>query len=80
MAEVLERIEQPPLVLHPSPGMQMDDEQFFQFCQANRDLRIERTAEGDLIIMPPAGGSSSQVLKGFVLDVRPVWAAMARRK
>src|SRR5438477_12924699 len=60
MAEVLEPIEQPPLVLHPSPGMEMDDEQFFQFCQANRDLRIERTAEGDLIIMPPTGGSSSR--------------------
>src|SRR5437764_2388029 len=60
MAKVLEPIEQPPLVLHPSPGMEMDDEQFFQFCQANRDLRIEQTAEGDLIIMPPAGGSGSR--------------------
>src|SRR2546428_4518543 len=60
MAEVLEQMEQPPLVLHPSPGMEMDDDQFFQFCQVNRDLRIERTAEGDLIIKPPAGASSSR--------------------
>ncbi len=28
--------------------------QFYEFCQANRDLRIERTATGDVIIMPPA--------------------------
>lgn len=30
-------------------------EQFFQLCQDNRDLRLERTAEGELIIMPPTG-------------------------
>jgi Uma2 family endonuclease len=31
----------------------MDDEEFFQFCLINNELRIERTKEGDLIIMPP---------------------------
>lgn len=59
MAEILEPIEQDPLVVHTSPVVEMTDQQFFQFCQLNRDLRIERSAEGDLIIMPPAGGSSS---------------------
>jgi Uma2 family endonuclease len=32
----------------------MTVEQFYEFCQANRDLRIERTASGQVIIMPPA--------------------------
>ena len=32
----------------------MTDKQFYEFCQANRDLRIERTASGEVIIMPPA--------------------------
>jgi Uma2 family endonuclease len=32
----------------------MDDEEFYRFCQINRELRIERTKEGDLIVMPPA--------------------------
>lgn len=32
----------------------MSVEQFYEFCQANRDLRIERTASGDVIVMPPA--------------------------
>jgi len=31
----------------------MNDEQFEEFCRLNRDLRIEMTAEGDLLIMPP---------------------------
>src|SRR5687768_6349425 len=51
--------EPDPLIVYTSPVLKMDDEQFFEFCQLNRDLRIERTAEGNLIIMPPAGGSSS---------------------
>lgn len=34
----------------------MTDEEFFDFCQANRGLRIERTSEGDLIVMSPSGG------------------------
>lgn len=55
MAETLSRIEQQGLVLHLLPAVEMDDEQFFAFCQQNSDLRIERTAEGDLIVMPPAG-------------------------
>jgi Uma2 family endonuclease len=37
---------------------QMSDDEFFDFCQRNRDLRIERTQEGDIIIMPPAGTQS----------------------
>src|SRR5438876_6872905 len=60
MAEILEQLEQAPLVVHTAPGMKMDDDQFFQFCQVNRDLRIERTAAGDLIILPPAGASSGR--------------------
>lgn len=40
------------------PVIHMDDDQFFEFCQINRDLRIERTATGKVIIMSPAGGET----------------------
>ena len=43
------------LILDLHPIIELTDEQFFQICQNNRDLRIERTAEGELIIMPPTG-------------------------
>lgn len=36
----------------------LTDEQFYQLCQDNEDLRLELTAEGDLIIMPPTGGET----------------------
>ena len=38
--------------------LELTDEQFFHLCQANRDLRFERTATGELIIMPPTGGET----------------------
>ncbi len=53
-------VGQEPLIVHTRPVIDMDDEQFFQFCQLNRDLRIERTAEGDIIIMAPEAGSSGR--------------------
>ncbi len=49
------------LSLPPTLELQINltDEQFFQLCQNNRDLRFERTAKGELIIMPPTGGETS---------------------
>lgn len=38
----------------------MSADDFFEFCQHNRDLRIERTREGNLIIMSPAGSESGR--------------------
>jgi Uma2 family endonuclease len=32
----------------------MTDGQFYAFCQANPNLRIERTADGEVIVMSPA--------------------------
>lgn len=46
------------LVLNLSPTIELTDEQFFQLCVNNRDLRLERTAQGELIIMPPTGWES----------------------
>ncbi|MEH2298804.1 Uma2 family endonuclease [Nostoc sp.] len=47
-----------PLVVQIPPSMQMTDEQFFDFCQVNRDLRIERNQFGEISIMPPTGGKT----------------------
>ncbi|NEU77200.1 Uma2 family endonuclease, partial [Hassallia byssoidea VB512170] len=46
------------LTVNLKPVLELTDEQFFQLCQANRDLRFERTATGELIIMPPTGGET----------------------
>ncbi len=50
------------ITLPPTLKLTIDltDEQFFQLCQNNRDLRFERTAKGEILIMPPTGGETSK--------------------
>jgi Uma2 family endonuclease len=61
-----------PLVLHFGRGLQrLSDSEFFEFCQLNADWRLERTAEGDLIVMPPTGGETGRrnfTLTGAIND------------
>ena len=39
-------------------SIELTDEQFYQLCINNRDLRFERNANGDLLIMSPTGGET----------------------
>jgi Uma2 family endonuclease len=50
----------PRVQLRVPPSGRLDDELLFAICQANRDYRIERTAQGDLRIMPPTGGATGR--------------------
>ena len=54
MTTLLIQTESTPLTVNFPSLVQMTNEQFYEFCQANGDLRIERTANGEVIIMPPA--------------------------
>ena len=53
---------QAPINLPPTLKLEIDltDEQFFKLCQKNRDYRFERTALGELIIMPPTGSDTGR--------------------
>jgi Uma2 family endonuclease len=55
------------------PPQEWTEDEFFDFCQANADLRIERTAKGEIIVMSPAGGYSS-FQSGEVFRQLSVWA------
>lgn len=46
------------LTIDLEPVVSLTDDQYYELCQVNRDLRIERTASGKLIIMPPTGGET----------------------
>ena len=61
MANKLSCNETLPLVLRLAPVIDMSEQQFFAFCQLNRDLRIERTCQGDLVIMPPTGSETGNI-------------------
>jgi len=47
------------LTLKFRPGLRLSDEAFWRLCRANPDLRLERTADGELVVIPPAAPDSS---------------------
>lgn len=53
------------------PVIHITDEQFYQLCRANPDVKFERNAAGDLIIMAPTGGETgsynSEINADFVI-------------
>ncbi|NET04680.1 MAG: Uma2 family endonuclease [Symploca sp. SIO2B6] len=49
--------------------VELTDEQFYQLCQNNRQLQFERTAKGELIIMPPVGGESGNREADLIIDL-----------
>jgi Uma2 family endonuclease len=73
MTKVAALIEITPLVLQMSPVIEMTDDQFFEFCQLNRDLRIERTTKGELIIMSPTGSETGNRNFDFIVQLG-IWA------
>lgn len=44
------------IILDLTPFIEFNDDQFYQLCQNHRDLKFERTAQGELVIVPPVGG------------------------
>ncbi len=49
-----------PFKLRLHPLIELSDDQLLELSSLNCDLRLERTAQGDLIFMPPTGGDSSR--------------------
>lgn len=53
------------------PVIHMTDEQFYQLCRANPDVKLEQSATGYLIIMAPTGGETgsynSEINAEFVI-------------
>lgn len=71
--DALTSVEGFPLIVHLWPVLELTDEQFYEFCQINRDLRIERTARGEVVIMPPAGWKTSERNSEIGMQLR-IWA------
>jgi Uma2 family endonuclease len=59
MAQIAIRTGPLPLSVEMGPSLRLGDDELFQLCVRNPELRLERNAEGDLIVMTPVGGESS---------------------
>jgi Uma2 family endonuclease len=40
--------------------IQLTDEQFYQLCRNNPEIKFERNSNGEVIIMPPTGGETGR--------------------
>jgi Uma2 family endonuclease len=48
------------LAVPPDVRLRISPDDFWRLCRVNRDLRLERTARGELVVMPPAGAESGR--------------------
>ncbi len=51
------------------PGFRVSDHGFLRLCRANPDLRLERNASGELIVMPPAAPDSGHRNAGITAQL-----------
>ena len=57
------------LTLNLNSVIKLTREQFYQLCEENPDLKLERNAQGELIIMPPTGGETGRSNVNLILQV-----------
>jgi len=50
-----------PFVVRVPRSVKISSKQFWEFCQANRDWRCERSTEVDIVILPPTGGETGAI-------------------
>jgi Uma2 family endonuclease len=48
------------ITLNLNSIIKLTSEQFYQLCESNPDLKLERNANGELIAMPPTGGETGK--------------------
>lgn len=61
------------MVLRMEAVVEMGDEHFYALCQNNPDMRLERNAGGDVVIMPPTGGDTSRRNAEIIVQLG-IWA------
>lgn len=78
MANLLVQSAQMPLPIDLSAlgPITLSNQQFYEFCRTNPELRIERNASEEIIVMPPAfadtGNQNSRALGSFLSGLKPM--------
>lgn len=52
-----------------SPLLELTDDAFWQLCRNNPDVKFERTAKGELVVMSPVGGESGKREADLIIDL-----------
>ncbi|KPQ40172.1 MAG: putative protein conserved in cyanobacteria [Phormidium sp. OSCR] len=57
------------ITLNLQPTLDLSDDRFWELCQNNPDLRLERTAQGQLIAMAPSASQTGQQNLGLAAQL-----------
>jgi Uma2 family endonuclease len=57
------------ITLNLNSIIKLTSEQFYQLCEENPELKLERNASGQLIVMPPTGGETGRSNSKFNLQI-----------
>lgn len=57
------------IVLNLKPFVELSDDQFYELCRNHRDLKFERTAQGELVIVTPVGGEGGSREADLIADL-----------
>ena len=66
-------LNDPPLTVRLHPVVDLSDDQLYEFARLNRELRIERNAQGELIFMAPTGGETGHSSLEIAIQVG-IWS------
>lgn len=56
------------ITINLNPIVKLTDDQFYQLCRVNPDVKFERNATGEIIIVPPTGGETGKRNAGIIAD------------
>ncbi|MDM3844439.1 MAG: Uma2 family endonuclease [Aphanizomenon gracile PMC638.10] len=57
------------ITLYLPPSIQITDDRFFELCQINELIKIERNADGSLILKPLLGGITGNINSGLIAQL-----------
>ena len=60
------------LILKLPKRWTLTDDEFYEFCQQNDNVQLERTAQGEILIMAPTGGNTGKTNKNVLFELE-VW-------
>ncbi len=69
MADTIARADGRSFILHLGTALALDDRQFAALTGHNPDLRLERTAEGDVLVLAPTGGETGHRNAGITAQL-----------
>ena len=48
------------ITINFNPIIKLTQDQFYELCRANPDIKFERNAKGEIVIVPPTGGETGK--------------------